>query len=60
MPDKIERLEAKIADLSEELNDPENLNPTDIALISTEIGELQGKIDVCETRWIELEELLGG
>ena len=58
IPDRIEKLEAKIQELSEELNDPDNLNPTDIALISTEIGELQKKIDLHEARWLELEEIL--
>lgn len=58
IPDKIERLEAKINELSEELNDPDNLNPTDIALISTEIGELQKKIDHHEVRWLEIEKAI--
>ena len=58
IPDKIEKVEAKINNLTNELNDPDNLNPNDIATISFEIGQLQEKIEKLEARWIELEELL--
>lgn len=58
IPDKIERLEEKISKLTDELNDPEDLNPNEIAVISVEIGEIQVKIDSYENRWVELEELL--
>ncbi len=60
IPDKIERLEVKINELSDELNDPDNLNPTEIAAISVEIGQLQEKIEAQEARWLEIEEILQG
>lgn len=58
IPDKIERLEEKIKDLTGELNDPDNLNPNEIAAISVEIGQLQDKIEGLEVRWGELENIL--
>ena len=57
LPQKIENLEKKILELSEELSETEDRNPANLAHISMEIAKLQKDLDIAEERWIELEEL---
>ena len=57
IPTKIEELEKKLHELSEELSNTEDRNPANLAHISIEIEKVQNKIDELEKRWIELEEL---
>lgn len=59
LPQKIERLEARIKQLSEELSNTDDQSSTNLAHISIEIGELQKDLDSAEARWIELEEIVG-
>ncbi len=59
LPEKIDRLEKKIEELSQELNETEDRNPSNLAQISIEIAKLQQDLDAAESRWIELEELKG-
>ncbi len=55
---KIEKNEAKIYELSEELINTEDRNPANIAHISIEIGALQKEIDSLEEKWLNLENEL--
>jgi len=57
LPEKIENLEIKIAELSEELSMTEDRSSANLAHISIEIAKLQKNLDTLEARWIELEEL---
>lgn len=57
LPSKIERLEAKIHELSEELSTTEDRNSANLAHIAIEIAKYQKELDAAETRWLELEEL---
>ncbi len=57
LPQKIEDLENKIFELSEELSNTEDRNGANLAHISIEIGKLQKDLDKAEKRWIELEDM---
>lgn len=58
LPQKIENLEKKIADLSTELSETEDRNPANLAHIAMEIGKLQQDLEKSENRWLELEEMV--
>ncbi len=55
--EKIEKLENKILELSEELSETEDRNPANLAHISMEIAKLQLELNKVEERWLELEEM---
>ena len=57
IPTKIEKLEKKIQELSEELNMTEDRNSANLAHISIEIAKNQKELDEAESRWLELEEM---
>lgn len=57
IPQKIEKIENKILELSTELSETEDRNPANLAHISIEISKLQNELTKLEERWIELEEL---
>jgi ATP-binding cassette subfamily F protein uup len=57
LPLKIEKLEGKIALLSQELSETEDRNSANLALIAMGITQLQKDLDIAENRWIELEEM---
>ncbi len=57
LPAKIEKLENKIRELSEELSTTEDRNSANLAHIAIEIAKYQKELDVAEARWLELEEL---
>ncbi len=57
LPQKIENLEKKIHELSEELSHTEDRNSANLAHISMEIARHQRELDLAEERWIELEEM---
>lgn len=56
LPEKIAKLEEKIKQLSEELDNTEERNPANLMQISMEIAKEQEKLDEAESRWLELEE----
>ena len=56
LPAKIENLEKKICELSEELSETEDRNPANLAHISMEIAKHQKELEIAENRWMELEE----
>jgi ATP-binding cassette subfamily F protein uup len=56
LPDKIEKLEKKIIDLSEELSETEDRNSANLAFISMEIAKFQKELEEAENRWLELSE----
>ncbi len=55
LPAKIEKLEIKIRELSEELSETEDRNPANLAHIAMEIAKHQKELDAAEERWLELE-----
>lgn len=55
LPAKIEKLENKIRDLSEELSETEDRSSANLAHIAMEISKYQQSLDVAEERWLELE-----
>ncbi|MCE3254925.1 MAG: putative transporter ATP-binding protein [Rickettsiaceae bacterium] len=55
LPQKIERLENKIAELSNELSNTEDRNSANLAFITMEIAKLQQELEIAENRWLELE-----
>ena len=57
LPAKIEKLENKIHELSEELSTTEDRNSANLAHIAIEIAKYQKELDAAEARWLELEEL---
>jgi ATP-binding cassette subfamily F protein uup len=57
LPEKIEKLEAKITELSEELSNTEDRNPANLSLITIEIAKLTQELEILENRWVELEEM---
>jgi ATP-binding cassette subfamily F protein uup len=59
LPERIERLEADIATLHEEMNDPEfySKDHTVVAAAAARLEVLESELDVLLTRWDELEEL---
>ena len=57
LPDKIEKLESKIAEFSSELSETEDRNPANLAQISMEISKYQNELNNLEERWIALEEM---
>ena len=59
LPERIERLEADIAALHEQMNDPEfySKDHTEVAAAAARLEVLEGELDVLLTRWDELEEL---
>ena len=57
LPLKIEKLENKIASLSQELSETEDRNSANLALIAMEIAKLQKELEIAENRWAELEEM---
>ncbi len=57
IPKKIEDLEAKIQELSEELSETEDRNSANLAQISIEIANHQKDLEILENRWLELEEM---
>jgi ATP-binding cassette subfamily F protein uup len=57
LPTKIEKLENKILELSEELANTEDRNSANLAFITMEIAKLQQELEIAENRWLELEEM---
>ena len=59
LPDRIEKLEADITLLHEQMNDPEfySKDHTEVAAAAARLEVLEGELDVLLTRWDELEEL---
>jgi ATP-binding cassette subfamily F protein uup len=57
LPEKIEKLEAKINELSLELSETEDRNSANLAHIAMEISKYQKDLEISENRWLELEEL---
>jgi len=57
LPEKIAKLEDKILQFTNELSETEDRNPANLAHIAIEIAKYQKELDVCESRWLELEEL---
>jgi len=57
LPSKIENLETKINALSLELSETEDRNSANLAQIAIEIAKFQKELEVCEERWLELEEM---
>lgn len=57
LPQKIANLEKKIRELSEELSEGEDRNPSNLAQIAMEISNFQQQLDKAEGRWLELEEM---
>ncbi len=56
LPQKIEKLEKRITELSLELSETEDRNSANLAFITMEIAKLQQELEAAENRWIELEE----
>ncbi len=54
LPTKIEKLEKRIIELSEELSDTEDRNSANLAFITMEIAKLQQELEIAENRWLEL------
>lgn len=57
LPAKIEKLDKRITELSEELSNTEDRNSANLALITMEIAQTQQELEKLENRWIELEEM---
>ncbi len=57
LPTKIENLEKKILELSDELSNTEDRNQANLAHISIEIAKFQKELKSAEDRWEELEGL---
>ena len=59
LPQTIEAIEAKLAKLQEEMNDPAlyTKNPDKFAKLSAQITELTAEKDAAEEQWLELEML---
>jgi ATP-binding cassette subfamily F protein uup len=55
---KIQKLEDKIKELSEELSYGEDRNPANLSYISMEIAKYQNELDAAESRWVKLFDLL--
>jgi len=59
LPTKMEELSNRISQLEDELADPDfyTRDPGAFHNSSQKIGELQGRLEVMEARWLELEEM---
>jgi ATP-binding cassette subfamily F protein uup len=57
LPQKIEKLETKIRELSEELSNTEDRSSANLAHIAIAIAKQQKDLDDAENRWLELEEI---
>jgi ABC transport system ATP-binding/permease protein len=57
LPAKIEKLEKRITELSEELSNTEDRNSANLAFITMEIAKFQQELEIAENRWLELMEL---
>jgi len=57
LPGRVEQLEARMAGLTAQLNDPDFYRqaPKDIEKVNTEVASLQAEIDQAYARWEELE-----
>ncbi|MEP2707715.1 MAG: ATP-binding cassette domain-containing protein [Roseibium sp.] len=62
LPDTIEKIEAKLEGLQEQMNDPKlyTSNPDKFAKLSAQITELTTEKDTAEEQWLELEMLNEG
>jgi len=59
LPDKIEAMEADIAEMNEKLSDGGfyKRDPDDFHLVSQRVGRVQERLKKAEERWLELEEM---
>ncbi|NYF10038.1 ATPase subunit of ABC transporter with duplicated ATPase domains [Leifsonia sp. AK011] len=56
---KIDKLNGQIAELHERMATHDQSDYTGIGALADELRELQAQLETVETRWLELEELLG-
>ncbi len=56
---KIDKLNGQIAELHERMASHDQSDYTGIGVLADELRDLQAQLETVETRWLELEELLG-
>ncbi len=59
LPDRVEKLEAQMADLASKINDPalHSNNPSQASSIAEKMAELQAELDSSYARWEHLEDM---